>query len=374
MIHIILTWLALPLLWAFRRRAVNPPSRILIIQAAKIGDAICSTPMFRELRAGFPKARIAVLCNPMVAPLLFNNPRLDEVIPVASSAWRGLTGKFRLAYRLRRARYDAVLCCNGGSLWPVVTLWAGIPRRVGVIPNFGGVSQGLANRLWTSGIPHHGNRMIVETYFEMLRAVGATPRNTDKEVFAAPDAELRVGQWLPAQSRSVGLAVSAANKLKELGAERLTAVVRGLLTSHPTTKFILLGTAADADRAADVLAGLPTDIRPSVVDTCGRIRLEDLPALLAKLDAFVGVDSGLTYMADALNVPLVSVAGPCNMAETRPVGVRAQIIQRNLPCLPCAHIFHAPNYCRVGTLACIRDIHAAEIVEAIEASLKGTET
>jgi ADP-heptose:LPS heptosyltransferase len=147
--------------------------------------------------------------------------------------------------------------------------------------------------------------------------------------------------------------------------------VRGLLDIFPTARVILLGASGDAARAADVLAELPPDKRGLVVDTCGRVALADLPALVARLDVFIGVDSGLTYMADALNVPVVSVAGPCNMAETRPVGRHAIIIQRNLPCLPCAHIFHAPSTCRVGTLACIRDIDAPEIVAAVRKCLDG---
>ncbi|MCK7500104.1 MAG: hypothetical protein MZW92_64605 [Comamonadaceae bacterium] len=92
--------------------------------------------------------------------------------------------------------------------------------------------------------------------------------------------------------------------------------------------------------------------------------LAELPALLARLSAYVGVDSGVTYMADAVGVPLVSVAGPCNMAETRPLGNHAVIIQRQLPCAPCAHIFAAPYHCRTGTHACTRTVGAEEIVAA----------
>jgi ADP-heptose:LPS heptosyltransferase len=99
------------------------------------------------------------------------------------------------------------------------------------------------------------------------------------------------------------------------------------------------------------------------------VALADLPELMGRMEAFVGVDSGLTYLADALAIPLVSVAGPCNMSETRPVNPRAMIIQRQLPCLPCAHIFNAPTTCRTGTLSCVREVTAAEITTAVLAVL-----
>lgn len=372
MIYTLLTLLLAPLLKLFIRRPASPPKHILVIQTAKIGDVICTTPLLRELRTSLPQARITVLAGSVAAPLLRSNPRIDAVIVAEPTQWRGLAGKLRLSARLRRARFDIVLCCNGGAVWPAVTLWAGIPVRIGVLPNFAGRTQRLANRLWTAGEPHRGDRLIVDTYFGMLRLLGLAPVWPEKEIFAAAGAEGRIAALLPVGGPFIGIAVSAANKLKELGSDKLAAVAQGLLAAFPVCRMVLLGTAGDAARAAAMLGALEPQLRERVVDTCGRVALADLPELMRRLAAFVGVDSGLTYMADALALPLVSVAGPCNMAETRPVNPRATIIQRRLPCLPCAHIFRAPSTCRVGTLACVRDITAEEIEAAVRAVLRET--
>jgi ADP-heptose:LPS heptosyltransferase len=156
--------------------------------------------------------------------------------------------------------------------------------------------------------------------------------------------------------------VSSANKLKELGTEKLAAVVRDLLARDAGIGVVLIGSDADSMQAGVVRTTLSEADR--VIDTTGRLGLADLPALLARLSVYVGVDSGVTYMADAVGIPIVSVAGPCNMAETRPLGRHVEIIQRELPCAPCAHIFNAPYHCRVGTHACTRDVGAGEIVGA----------
>ena len=108
---------------------------------------------------------------------------------------------------------------------------------------------------------------------------------------------------------------------------------------------------------------------PRVIDSCGQFALEEIPALLQRLDVFIGVDSGLTYMADALNIPLVSLAGPGNMKETRPVNAHAVILQEQLPCVPCAHIFKAPYSCHIGTRACIVNVQAGTIADAALALL-----
>lgn len=362
---VLLTWLALPLLRVLAGARHQPPKRILLIQAAKIGDAICTSPVLRELRFGLPDAHITVLASPVAAPLFRHDPHATSVMAVDSSEWRGFGAKWRLARRLRRECFDWVVCCNGGSIWPTVTTWAGIPVRAGLRPNFSGRSQQLAQGLWTVSVPHRGDRLIVDTYFDLLRGLGLSPVRSDKEVFAAPGANDRISGLLAVASSRIGLAVGAANKLKELPDDTLREIAAGILATLPATTVVLLGTAADRHRALAIRDKIAPDLRSRIVDACGQVALEDLPALIARLNGFVGVDSALTYMADALGIPLVSVAGPCNMRETRPIGKDAIIIQRQLPCLPCAHIFRTPNTCRVGTLACIRDITATEVVTAI---------
>ncbi len=375
MIQILLTWLLLPLLWLGRRHAPGGPRRILVIQIAKIGDVVCTTPLLRELRAALPQAHIAVLAVGTTAPLLRHNPHVDTIMIAEPRAGHGLAAKLRLAAQLRRGNFDTVLCCNGGAVWPAVTLWAGIGRRIGVIPNFGGSTLALAQGLWSVGVAHHGDRMIVATYFDMLRALGLAPTNADKEVYPAPGAAAKASALLPVgDGQVIGLAVSAANKLKELGTEKQAALVEQLLVAWPAARILLLGGPDDARQARMLLAALAETSRSRIVDTCGALDLADLPALLAGLDLFVGVDSGLTYMADALKVPLVSVAGPCNMRETGPVGPRARIIQKVMPCLPCAHIFHAPYSCRIGTRACITEVQSGEIVDVARHLLKDDQT
>ena len=369
MIQILLTRLLLPFLAFFARPRQMPPQRILVIQAAKIGDAICTSPLLRELRLGFPQAHITLYAGPAAAPLLQASPRIDALQVVDLRQYKGLVAKWRLAWEIRRQGFDTVLCCNGGALWPSVLAWAGIPLRIGVVPNFRGRSMEAARKLWTHGIAHQGQRLIVETYFEMLAVLGLAPIDRDKEVFSAPGAVARVAALLPAGGPTVGLAVSAANKLKELGEEKLAAVARLVLDARPEVRVVFLGGPGDGPQAEHLRSLLPSGLAPRLLDACGRLDLGDLPALVSRLDLFIGVDSGLTYLADALGVPLVSIAGPCNMAETRPVGARAVILQEQLPCLPCAHIFRAPYSCRVGTRACIHQIDAARIATAAIALL-----
>lgn len=368
MIPLLLTWLISPLLRLVAGRAPAEPRRLLVIQMAKIGDLLCATPVFREIRRRHPQVHLSVLATAQNAPLLHVNPRVDAVLVAAARDFSGLGGKLRLVRLLRQGHYDTVVCLNAGAAYALAALWAGIPRRLAVQSNFGGASHRLAARLWSAVEPHRGGRLIQETYLALLTRLDVRGGSSDKEVFASASGEERARAVLGTTAAPlIGIAVSSANRLKALGSGKIIELARMLLAAAPAAHLVLLGGREDAAEARTITAALP---REAVTDACGALQLAELPALLRHLSLFIGVDSGLTYMADALKIPLVSVAGPCNMQETRPLGPHIAILQRaDLPCAPCAHIFHAPYDCRVGTRACVETVSAAQIARAALALL-----
>lgn len=363
MIYLVLTWLCWPIVRLFSRSPSAIPGRILVIQRAKIGDAICSTPVFKSLRLQFPDTEIDILAGPAAKAILQTNPYLSRVEVWSDSDLAGWRGKWRLIRMLRNRRYDVVFCLNVGLIYPLACFWAGIPRRYAVRPNFLGTSYRLASSLWTEMESHDGCRLIGETYAALLRRAGVKKISERKEVFPSPNAVSKVSAFF-ADNRHprIGIGIGAGNKLKALGPEMLEMILAGLFQVRPDSVPVLIGTAGEQKLARDLIAMFPDQ---TILDACGIFELDEMPVLLQQFDAYLGVDSGITYMADALSIPLVSVAGPCNMQETRPTGPRAVVIQKFPPCAPCAHIFRAPYRCATGDLACLHLIQADEVVAVL---------
>ena len=368
MVYLWLTWLVSPLLRRLAGRTAAEPQRILVIQMAKIGDLLCATPVFREIKARYPQVHLAVMATAQNVPLLRANPRVDEVIVAEAKTFRGLGGKWRLVRLLRQGHYDTVVCLNAGAAYAMAALWALIPRRLAVQSNVGGTSHRLAARLWSDVALHRGDRLIQETYLALLSRLGIAGGQVDKEVFAVAGAAAKVdallGEINPGQVSAplIGIGVSSANRLKALGDAKIIAIARHLLVARPAAQLVLIGSTDDKAEALGIAAHLPA---AAVINACGTLGIAELPALLQRLTVFIGVDSGVTYMADAVNTPIVSVAGPVDMHETRPLGDQVIILQRtDLPCAPCSHTFNAPYICRVGTRACIEGIDARQIADA----------
>ena len=368
MFYLWLTWLVSPLLRIMAGRAPAEPQRILVIQMAKIGDLLCATPVFREIKNRYPEAHLSVMAIAQNEPLLRANTRVNQVIVAEAKTFRGLGGKWRLICLLRQDHYDTVVCLNAGAAYAVAALWALIPRRLAVQSTVGGASHRLAARLWGEVELHRGDRLIQATYLALLSRLDIIGGRVDKEVFAVAGAQEKVDALLGGLNHGqvsaplIGIGVSSANRLKALGDEKIIAIARHLLAMRPTAQLVLIGSADDKSEALSIAAQLPA---AAVINACGILGIAELPVLLQRLTVFIGVDSGVTYMADAVNTPIVSVAGPVDMQETRPLGNQVIILQRtDLPCAPCSHTFDAPYTCRVGTRACIEGIDARQIADA----------
>jgi ADP-heptose:LPS heptosyltransferase len=361
---VILTYLFSPfiyLLIAVRKKKTI--SRILIIQTAKIGDLICSTPFFREVKKKYPEAYIAVIANSATRELLEYNPNIDEIISVKNTDYKGLSGKLRLSNLIRRGKYDAGICLNPNIPFAVALFWGLVPVRLSVMPDFSGFTFKLASVFFTYFKKHVRGRMVIETYLQMLKAIGISSNDISKEVYKSKDADAKAEQIIGKIDKPlIGIAVSSGNKLKELGVDKIVSIINMTLDDIDAD-IVLVGSEHEIKAADTVLQTVGKKDR--IINAVGKLRLKQLPALIERLSLFIGVDTGITYMADALSIPLINIAGPSDMKDQRPTGKNAVIIQKtDLPCVPCSYTFKSPYYCRIETRECIESVSPEEIYHA----------
>lgn len=364
MIYLLLTWMFSPLLYlllALRRRSPEP-REILLVQTAKIGDFLCTTPLFRQIKRKYPQCRLSLLLHPINAPLADQNPHVDATLCYDPASYRGLSGKLKLIRLLRTHRFDTTICVTPNLAFMLVPLWAGVPRRLAILPNYGGASYRLAAPFLSVAEQHISGRMVLETEILLLRALDILPDSMDKEVYATPGAASKVAAWLPKKmscNKLIGVGLSSGNKLKELGTEKLCKLIRSLL-ENSNNGVVLIGAASDHGQGDEIMRCLADD---RVVNSAGMFSLAELPALLTGLALYIGVDSGITYMADALEIPVVDIMGPADADDQRPMGTQAAVLRSRAPCAPCSHAFLAPYRCATGTRECIAEVDPSQIAD-----------
>ena len=102
--------------------------KVLVVRLRSIGDTVLATPSLHALRRFLPEARIDVLLEDWVAPLLEGSADVDRVLTVRR---KSQSSRLWVARRLRAEGYDVAYNLHGGSTAALLVRASGARHRVG---------------------------------------------------------------------------------------------------------------------------------------------------------------------------------------------------------------------------------------------------
>src|SRR5438552_3205933 len=102
--------------------------RVLVVRLRSIGDTVLTTSSLFALRRFLPAAKIDILLEDWVAPVLEGSELVDQVITIPRD---GNAARARIARELRAARYDVVYTLHGGTTATLLTRATGAKHRIG---------------------------------------------------------------------------------------------------------------------------------------------------------------------------------------------------------------------------------------------------
>lgn len=367
-----LTYLSAPslyfLIFLRSRKKVGDSSKILVIQAAKIGDLVCSTPVFREIKKEFPRSHLAVLITSKTKDIVENSPRIDEIILL--DKYPGISGKFGLLRVLRNKKYDWVINLLPGSFTNIIGFWSLIPHRVATKSREAGKTTRILSVFNNHLLEYKIHTPLIGHFLKLLSFLGIEAVSENKEVFITAGAEKKVLDFWAANNLSgndliVGLSPIPGNKIKQWDLPKW-AELADLLIEALGAKIIFIGSAADREQTAEI----QKIMRGRAINTQGLFALHESPALINALKLFISVDSGPGYIANALNIPLVNIGGSYDIREQAPTGERVKIIQKSP--ITCSHMEPLSSACKETHQKILREITPNDVFEAAKSLLNRT--
>jgi heptosyltransferase-3 len=336
--------------------------RVLVIRLRSIGDTVLSTPSLFALRRFLPNARIDVLLEDWVAPMLEGSELVDNVIPIG----KGSLPRFRTARELRRNRYDVVLNLHGGTTSTFLTRFTSARHRVGYSNyQYSSLYTDLlasSSDFWGKDKTHSAEQQLALLGFAGV-PVSDRPRSALDVTLAASESVDDTLRRSGVAERFALIHPSTAFETKQWAAENFARISEYLAARG-------LKRVAVANRAeSDVLKKLAAQSRVPVVVYDG-LSLPEITALAARAEIFVGNDSGISHIAAAVGTPAVVIFGSSNRDHWRPwTDAPNEIVFEPFDCQPC------PGYrCEVfGEPKCIQSVSTESVVAAIDRVLKKAE-
>jgi len=106
---------------------MNEFKNILIVRTDRIGDVVLTLPLADIIKKHYPKSRVSFLIREYTSPLLFNNPKIDEVLILKENNNKTLIHKN--IQLLKRKNFDCVFIVNASFKLAYILFMSNIKNR-----------------------------------------------------------------------------------------------------------------------------------------------------------------------------------------------------------------------------------------------------
>lgn len=285
---------------------------ILFIKTSSLGDVIHQMPAITEARRHLPEARFSWVVEEAFAPLVALHPAVNEVIPVAWRRWRRAMFTFsaqreiaHMIGTLRARRYDAIIDTQGLARSAMIARLAHGPRHG---YDTASVRERFAASFYT--VRH-----------EVARDRHAVARNLALTALALgymPEGPVDYGLDRAALADTVvspyAIAFHATAQARKLWPEQSWVELGRVLGARVPRLLFPWGNEDERARAERIVAQLPHGRVPD------RRPIDAMARLVAGASFVIGVDTGLSHLAAAMNVPLTAIFTGSEPRLTSPVG------------------------------------------------------
>jgi len=322
-----------------------------------IGDAVMCLPALEAVHRLYPARPVTVAAKPRVVPVFEHAPYVKDIIEYDDrGAHRGMLGRLRFAGEIKKRGFGTAILFQNAFDAAFVSFISGIPERVGY-------GRDMRPALLTKAIkttPEIKKRHQIFYYLNIVKALGA------KMPVKTPLPRLKISsdenRWADdflkehglAKARLIGAAPGASYGQAKRWPEKAFSTALNETARRANATVALFGGPDDSPVCEAVYAGL--DKNETRLNLCGRLKLGESMALMARCAGFITNDSGPMHLAAALGVPTVAVFGSTDPALTEPTGPYVSVIQKAVDCSPC---FKREG--RYGHYKCLTEIKAQDV-------------
>jgi ADP-heptose:LPS heptosyltransferase len=338
-------------------RLPQPPRKVVLLRASRIGDFLCAAPALRALRHALPAAEICMITLPMLQDLTERSPYLDRYIPFPG--YPGLAEQFFDARRalqffkeMQDEQFDLAIQMQGSGVnTNPFMLMLGARATAGFIrPDD---TPGLLDAaLPFPEMQHEIRRVLALTTF-----LGA-PAQGEELVFPLRPQDLTEAEAIlkHVPRPLIALHPSARDLTRRWPLARFAAAGNLLQQCHGGT-VLIIGDAEAQDPGAEVEQKLEVPC----LNLVGKTSLVVLGGILKLLSVLLTNDTGPAHIAYALRTPTVTIFGGGSPQLNGPLQPGPfRILAHEVPCRPCDY-----RSCPIG-YTCLEHVTVLQAVESAE--------
>ncbi len=283
--------------------------KIAIVRLSALGDIIVSAVFLAAIKERFTDAQIEWFVDERFSAILEHSPYIDKLHPIAlKSALKTFNPLkiFKLFKSLRAYEYDIIIDMQGLVKSALITQTLKAPKKVGF--DYASAREGLSAFFYSQKVSIAYDEPILKRNFTLL---SHALNLSKKEISQSLSSRFKVFSYQ--DSPKINALNLNQNKPKILFVLETSKINK----TYPTERFKELALAlenfqicllwhADEKKAAVLYHALK---HQRDVLLLPKLTLNEVKALLFKMDLIIGGDTGITHLAWALQKPSITLYG-----------------------------------------------------------------
>ncbi|ADI34388.1 lipopolysaccharide heptosyltransferase I [Helicobacter pylori v225d] len=283
--------------------------KIAIVRLSALGDIIVSAVFLALIKEHFTNAQIEWFVDERFGAILEHSPYIDKLHPIALKSTLTTFNPlkiFKLFKSLRAYEYDIVIDMQGLIKSALITQMLKAPKKVGF--DCTSTREGLSAFFYSQKVSIAYSEPVLKRNFTLLSHALNLPK---KEISEGLSSRSKVFSYQ--DSPKIDALNLNENKLKILFVLETSKINK----TYPIERFKELALAlenfqicllwhADEDKAAALYGALKNQRDVLLLP---KLTLNEVKALLFKMDLIIGGDTGITHLAWALQKPSITLYG-----------------------------------------------------------------
>ncbi|GAA9455958.1 lipopolysaccharide heptosyltransferase I [Helicobacter pylori] len=283
--------------------------KIAIVRLSALGDIIVSAVFLALIKERFTNAQIEWFVDERFGAILEHSPYIDKLHPIALKSTLTTFNPlkiFKLFKSLRAYEYDIVIDMQGLIKSALITQTLKAPKKVGF--DYASAREGLSAFFYSQKVSIAYNESVLKRNFTLLFHALNLPK---KEISESLSSRSKVFSYQDS------LKIDALNLNKNKPKILFVLETSKINKTYPIERFKELALAlenfqicllwhADEDKATALYGALKNQRDVLLLP---KLTLNEVKALLFKMDLIIGGDTGITHLAWALQKPSITLYG-----------------------------------------------------------------
>lgn len=353
-------------------RVPNTISCVAVVEVAKVGDMVLATPLFRVVKATYTEARVVVVGSEGGNRVLEHNADVDETVLYQEDP-------FQLAQVLKSKGIDCAVVTNPSpeiiaafflAGVPLISTFTLIPPQKFYVPL--GITYQILKHLMVLK-PFFVGTYIPRQHLTLLEPMGIAATDThlhlgySKESAEVVERSLVKHTMMPGSDFVVAIA-PGGKEIRQWPADRFARLVE-YVHAHYGAKIVFVGAGRDGEAVRAVSGRLDKNIPYiNMLDQ----PLDELKALIARVDLLISNDSGPVTFAEAFDTRSIMIVGPTDENEHHYEDEIHKIVVAPTRGEPITYSCNWLNFDREEAFRQIRAVAFEQVRDTVDALLAGS--